>query len=140
MREKPSLLIIDDNENIRETLSDVFREKGYLTETAKNGLQAIQKSQVKFYNIALIDVQLPDMTGVELLRTFREKYPSRMNIIITAYATVKTATDAVNLGANAYIMKPIDFKKLDQIIKQCLKKQRKALKITQERVAEFITV
>lgn len=140
MREKPSLLIIDDNENIRETLSDIFQEKGYLTETAKNGLQAIQKSQAKFYNIALIDVQLPDMTGVELLRTFREKYPSRMNIIITAHATVKTATDAVNLGANAYIMKPIDFRKLDQIIKQCLKKQRKALKITQERVAEFITV
>ena len=140
MREKPSLLIIDDDENIRETLSDIFQEKGYLTETAKNGLQAIQKSQVKFYNIALIDVQLPDITGVELLRTFREKYPSRMNIIITAHATVKTATDAVNLGANAYIMKPIDFRKLDQIIKQCLKKQRKALKITQERVAEFITL
>lgn len=140
MREKPSLLIIDDDENMLETLSDIFREKGYLTETAKNGLQAIQKSQVKFYNIALIDVQLPDITGVELLRTFREKYPSRMNIIITAHATVKTATDAVNLGANAYIMKPIDFRKLDQIIKQCLKKQRKALKITQERVADFITV
>jgi len=140
VREKPSLLIIDDDENMLETLSDIFREKGYLTETAKNGLQAIQKSQVKFYNIALIDVQLPDITGVELLRTFREKYPSRMNIIITAHATVKTATDAVNLGANAYIMKPIDFRKLDQIIKQCLKKQRKALKITQERVADFITV
>lgn len=140
MREKPSLLIIDDDENIRETLSDIFQEKGYLTETAKNGLQAIQKSQVKFYNIALIDVQLPDITGVELLRTFRERYPSRMNIIITAHVTVKTAIDAVNLGANAYIMKPIDFRKLDQIIKQCLKKQRKALKITQERVAEFITL
>jgi DNA-binding NtrC family response regulator len=137
MQEKPSLLIVDDDENMLETLSDLLQEKGYWTETAKTGKEAITKAKEHFFNVALIDIKLPDITGIEVLQTFRKEYPSRMNIIITAYATLQNAVDAVNLGANAYIMKPIDHKKLDQIMKQYLKKQHKALKITQEKLTEF---
>jgi len=136
--EKPSLLIIDDDENMLETLSDVLQEKGYQTETAKTGKEAITKAKEHFFNVALIDIRLPDITGIEVLRAFRENYPSRMNIILTAYATLQNAVDAVNLGANAYIMKPIDHKRLEKIITKCLERQQEALKITEEKLADFM--
>lgn len=137
MKEKPSLLIVDDDEDMLETLSDILQEKGYPIETATTGKEAITKAKEHFFNVALIDLKLPDMTGIEVLRTFRKKYPVRMNIVVTAYATVQNAVDALNLGANAYIMKPIDLKKLDQILKQCNKKQQEVLKITQEKLVNF---
>ena len=118
MSEKPSILIIDDDENLLETLSDILQEKGYQIETAKTGEEAITKSKEHFFHIALIDIKLPDMTGTEILRTFRKEYPFRMNIIITGYATIQNTVEALNLGANAYIMKPIDHKKLDRITKK----------------------
>jgi KaiC/GvpD/RAD55 family RecA-like ATPase len=65
-------------------------------------------------------------------------YPSRINIMITASAMLKNAVDALNLGANAYILKPIDFARLDQTMKDSLRKQRKTLKTTEERLAEFM--
>lgn len=138
MPEKPSLLIVDDDEDMLETLSDILQEKGYETETAKTGKEAIKKAEQQFFNVALIDLKLPDITGIEVLQTFRKKYPARMNIIVTAYATLQNAVDAVNLGANAYIMKPIDHERLDQMIKQCNKKQQEVLKVTQEKLADFM--
>lgn len=137
MSEKPQLLIVDDHEEMLETLSDVLQEKGYRVETARTGEEAIEKARTHFFNVALIDIKLPDMLGLDVLRTFREKYPSRMNIMITGYATLQNSVEALNLGANAYIMKPIDFSRLESIIAECLKKQQEALKITQEKVAEF---
>jgi len=120
MPKKTSLLIVDDDEDMLETLSDILQEKGYRTETAKTGEKAITKAKEHFFDIALIDVRLPDVTGIELLRTFRKKHPTMMNIIVTGHATLQSAVDALNLGANAYIMKPIDPERLDQVIKECL--------------------
>ena len=138
MPEKTNLLIIDDNENMLETLDDILQEKGYSIETAKTGEEAIKKAKEDFYNVALIDIKLPDMTAIEVLQTFREKYPSRLNIIITAHADLQNAVDALNLGANAYIKKPVDHEILDQMIKECLQKQEEALTISQEKLAEFV--
>ena len=139
MREKPKVLMIDDNKNMCETLADILEEKGYEIVTAKTALEGIQAAQKSFFNIALIDINLPDKTGIELLKEFKNTYPSRINIIITASATLKYAVDAVNLGADAYILKPIDFIKLDQTMKECLRKQQKTLKATDERLTEFMT-
>lgn len=137
MLEKASLLIVDDDEDMLETLSDILQEKGHLIETAKTGHEAIIKAEGNFFNISLIDIKLPDMSGIEVLRTFRKKYPSRMNIMITAHATLHNTMDALNLGANTYVMKPIDLEKLDKTIEKCLKKQQEALKITKEKLLEF---
>lgn len=138
MKERPKVLIIDDNTNMRETLSDVLEEKGYKTATAKTAHEGIQAARKSFFNIVLIDINLPDKTGLELLKEFRRAYPSRINIMITASATLKNAVDALNLGADAYVLKPIDFIKLDQIMKECLRKQQKTLKTTEDRLAEFM--
>ena len=138
MKEKSKVLIIDDNKNMLETLADVLEEKGYEIVTARTALEGIQAAQKCFFNIALIDINLPDRTGIELLRRFKSTYPSRINIIITATATLKYAVDAVNLGADAYMLKPIDLIKLDQTMKECLGKQQKTLKATEERLNEFM--
>jgi CheY-like chemotaxis protein/predicted RNA-binding Zn-ribbon protein involved in translation (DUF1610 family) len=123
MPDKVTILIIDDDKDMLETLSDILQEKGYSTETAKTGKEALKKVEERFFNIALIDIRLPDITGIEVLRTFTRKHPSTMPIMMTGNATLQNAVDALNLGANAYITKPIDYEKLDQIINECLEKQ-----------------
>lgn len=138
MKERPKLLIIDDNANMCETLADLLEEKGYRVETAKTALEAMRIAQESFFNIALIDINLPDRTGMELLRKFKSMYPSRTNIMITGSAILKNAVDALNLGADGYILKPIDFIKLDKVIKDCLRRQLKTLKATEQRLAEFV--
>ena len=134
------ILIIDDNENILETLGDVLKEKGFNVKTAETGNQAIQRADEEFFNLNLVDMQLPDMTGIDILREMKRKFPARMNVIITAHATVDTALDALRLGANAYVMKPIDFETLDRIIAECLEIQRKAMRLTSRRVSKLITI
>jgi DNA-binding response OmpR family regulator len=118
MHEKTNLLMVDDDEDMLETLKDVFQEKGYRIEIAKTGKVAITKARKHFFDVALIDIKLPDIPGIEVLREFREKHPATMTIMATGYATLQNAVDALNLGAHAYIMKPIDPESLDQRIKE----------------------
>lgn len=127
MPKKPCLLIVDDDEDMLETLSDILQEKGYQIETTKTGIKALAKAKERFFDIALIDIKLPDTPGIEVLRTFRKKHPTMMNIMITGHATIQNAVEALNLGAHAYIMKPIDPEKLDQTIKECLAHARTLL-------------
>jgi len=124
MPEKTRVLIIDDDENSLETLSDILQEKGYRTETAKNGKEAIAKAEKRFFNVALIDINLPDMAGVEVLQVLGKMSPYMMNVMITGNATLQNAVESVNMGASAYIMKPIDHETLNKILKECLKKQQ----------------
>ncbi len=130
MEKKATILLIDDREDMLETLQDILQENGYEIITAKTGETAIAIAKEQFFNIALIDIKLPDISGIEVLKTFRRTYPARMNIMVTGFATLQNSVEALNLGANAYIMKPIDPKKLDGMIKECLKRQRKILKET----------
>jgi len=124
MPERARVLIIDDDEDTLETLGDILHKKGYVTETAKNGKEAITKAEKRFFNVALVDIGLPDMTGVEVLQVFGKMSPYTMNVIITGNATLKNAMESVNMGANAYIVKPIDHETLDKILEECLKKQQ----------------
>ena len=127
MPKKPRLLIVDDDEDMLETLSDILQEKGYQIETAKTGIKALAKAKERFFDIALIDIKLPGMPGIEVLRTFRKKNHTMMKIMITGHATLQNAVEALNLGAHAYLMKPVDPEKLDQTIKECLAHARTLL-------------
>jgi len=136
--EHPRILIVDDDETIRESLSTVLKEKGYLIETAENGREAIGKSEKDAYNLVLIDIRLPDMDGVQLLTAMKETTPKMVKIIITGYPSLQNAIEAVNKGADGYIVKPIKMDALLTMIKEHLKKQQEARKYTEEKVAEFI--
>lgn len=137
-KNRPSILIVEDDPIIRETLSTVLQQKGYNTDTAKNGKEAVQKSKAKFYNLALLDIKLPDMEGTKLLTMIHENLPKMVKIMITGYPSLENAVEALNQGADAYAIKPVKPEKLLALIEEKLEKQRTAEKMTEETVTEWI--
>jgi DNA-binding NtrC family response regulator len=136
--ERARILVVDDEESIRKTVTAILEEEGYVVDTAKNGKEAISKSNAKFYNLALIDIRLPDMEGTKLLTAMKETTPPMIKIIVTGYPSLQNAVEAVNKGADAYVLKPFDVKKILRTIEEQLEKQQKARKYSEERITEFI--
>ena len=132
------ILIVDDDENIRKVLTTILEDEGYDVETADTAKTAIEKTERKTYNIALIDIRLPDMEGIELLTKMKATTPRLRKIIITGYPTMQNAVEAVNKGADAYVLKPFNVEKVLNIIKEQLQKQNEEKMYSQEKVAEFI--
>ena len=138
MDEKRSILIVDDDENIRRTLTLILGKKGYETETVASGREAIEKTEERFYNLALLDIRLPDMEGTELLTRMHRDTPRTMKIMVTGYPSLDNAVEALNLGADAYITKPVDPEKLLKTVKEKLREQEETETMSEERVAEWI--
>ncbi|MDI6904759.1 MAG: response regulator [Candidatus Bathyarchaeia archaeon] len=99
-------------------------------DSAETGRQALRKAEKKFYNLALIDIKLPDIEGVELLTKIKETKPKMRKNIITGYPTLKNAVEALNRGADAYIMKPLDRDKVLATVEEQLEKRKKNRKTT----------
>lgn len=133
-----SVLIVDDDAGIRKTLSKILEKEGYLVETVENGQQAIKASNKRFFNVALIDIRLPDMEGTRLLERLKEHEPKMVKIIITGYASLQNAIEAVNKGADGYVLKPFDATELLVMIEKHLEKQRESMKYGEKKVTEFI--
>jgi DNA-binding NtrC family response regulator len=136
--EHARILVVDDDEGIRKTLSAILQDEGYEVDTAESGKEAILKSNAGFYNLALIDVRLLDMQGTELLTRVKDTVPRMRKIIITGYPTVHNAMDAVNRNADAYLLKPFDMGKLLFVIKDQLRKQKEEMDFSQDRITDFI--
>jgi DNA-binding NtrC family response regulator len=138
MSDAARILVIDDDENIRKVLETILEDEGYIVETAETAKKGIEKSEKAFYNLALIDVRLPDMEGIELLSKLRNTKPKMRKIIVTGYPTLQNAVAAVNKGADAYVMKPFEVEKILQTIREQLKKQEEEKRFSEEKVVEFI--
>jgi len=132
------VLVIDDEEGIRKSLKAILEEKGCLVDTAENGQEAIAKSKTRFYNLALIDIRLPDMDGVKLLTSMTDTTPKMVKIIVTGYPSLENAIDAVNKGADGYIVKPFTMEQLLNTVREYLRKQQEAKKYSEEKVKEYI--
>jgi len=129
---------VDDDKSILISLMDVLNSEGYDVATAETGQEAIEKSGVKSFNLALLDIKLPDMEGTDLLVKMHRSIPRMMKIMLTGYPSLANAVKSVNLGADAYIMKPISPEELLKVIAKKLREQEKAEMMTQEKVAEWI--
>jgi DNA-binding NtrC family response regulator len=138
MGEANRILIIDDDENIRKVLKAILEDEGYIVDMAETAKKGIEQSEKAFYNLALIDVRLPDMEGIELLSKLRSTKPKMRKIIVTGYPTLQNAISAVNKGADAYVMKPFEVEKILQTIQEQLKKQEEEKRYSEEKVVEFI--
>ena len=138
MGEAARILIIDDDENIRKVLKTILEDEGYIVDTVDTAKKGIEQSEKAFYNLALIDVRLPDMEGIELLSKLRSSKPKMRKIIVTGYPTLQNAISAVNKGADAYVMKPFEVEKILQTIEEQLKKQEEEKRYSEEKVVEFI--
>ena len=121
---KESILIIDDDESTRKSLTLIFRKKGYEIETVGSGREALDKLKEKFFNLVLVDIKLPDMEGIDLIQPLKEIHPDVAVIMVTAFASMETVMQALNLGASAYITKPLNMEEVFVTVKENLEKQR----------------
>jgi DNA-binding NtrC family response regulator len=136
--EKGRILVIDDDEGTRKVVAEALKSEGYSVDTASNGKEAVEKSQTNFYNLALVDIRLPDMEGTKLLTSMKETTPEMIKIILTGYPALQNAIDAVNKGAHGYLVKPINMDELLRTVEQHLKKQSELKEYGQQRLAQFV--
>lgn len=132
------ILVIDDDESIRKLLVMTLESRGYTVDTAKDGKEAIRKSTSNFYNLALVDLRLPDIDGIQLLAAMKETNPTMMKIIVTGYPSLQNAIEAVNKGADGYIVKPVKAEQLLSTVQEHLRKQRETKIYSEEKVKQFI--
>lgn len=130
-----SLLIVDDDAGIREMLSTVLTHEGYLVEAVENGKQAIKACEESLFDVALIDVELPDMKGTELLMRLKKMQPKMVRIVITGHPSLESAMRAVNERADGYVLKPVEVTELLEKIKKLFtEKTDEYLRITTEAI------
>ena len=138
MNKNARILIVDDDETIRITMKAILEDEGYTVDLAASGKEAVQKTNETDYNVALLDIRLPDIEGVELLKLMKETVPRTRKIMVTGYPSIQNAISAVNKNADAYLLKPVDVEKLLDTVKEQLIAQEEERKFSEQKVAEFI--
>ena len=133
-----NILLVDDDENMRQLLSKILERKGYSVKCFETGKEAIKASNQEIFNLALIDIELPDMKGIDLLTKLRKTEPEMVKIIITGHASLDNSIEATNKGVDGYIVKPFDPKKLLAMIESQLKKQKERIEFDEQKVAGYI--
>lgn len=139
MDKKPDILIIEDDESTRKTLALVLAKKGYATETAGTGKEALERANKQSFDVTLLDIRLPDMDGMELVAPLMELHPDLAVIVITGYASLETALQALKEGAADYITKPLDMEKVLEAIGEALEKQRLVVELRKLSLSDDLT-
>jgi DNA-binding NtrC family response regulator len=137
-KRRSSILIVDDERSIRTTLAAILEQEGYDVDTAENGAQAIEKSNDKFFDLALVDMRLPDMVGTDLLGRMKERTPKMAKIMVTGFPSMQNAISAVNEGADAYVVKPVDAEILLETIRKHLQKREEEVEYGEKKMIHFI--
>ncbi|MEE9214014.1 MAG: sigma-54 dependent transcriptional regulator [Thermodesulfobacteriota bacterium] len=122
--DKNRVLVVDDEPGMRDFLEIMLRKDGYEVDTASDGAEAIDRIEQKMFDLAVVDIQMPIMNGIDVLQKINEKSPETTVIMITAYASHETAIDAMKLGAYDYITKPFKIDEIKLVIKKSLEKKR----------------
>ncbi|WP_033827492.1 response regulator [Bacillus andreraoultii] len=117
---KGKILIVDDQFGIRILLNEVFQKEGYQTYQAANGLKAIELAKAHSPNLVLLDIKIPGMDGIEILRRLKEFNPDIRVIIMTAYGELDIINEAKELGALTHFAKPFDIEELSKTVNQYL--------------------
>ncbi len=124
MEAETRILIVDDDESISRTMELIFEAKNYATKIALSGQEAIAATKERDYNLAILDIRLPDVDGITLLGQLSKMNPDLGIILITGYASMETAVDALNKGAAAYITKPLNMDEVLITVSQVLERQQ----------------
>jgi DNA-binding NtrC family response regulator len=121
MARKISILIVDDEESVRESLNDWFTDDGYHVKSAENAKRALSILEAEDFDIILADLKMPGMDGLEMLRRIKALKKEAVVIVMTAFATVDTAVKALKDGAYDYVTKPFDPDDLSHLIRNATK-------------------
>ena len=113
------ILVVDDHPAIRETMTDILTEEGFFSDFAADGIKALEKCLTEEFDFVLIDIQMPEMNGVEVLRELKEKRNKIPKFIFfTAYSTPELRQQALSLGSYAFLKKPIKVEKILNLIRE----------------------
>lgn len=129
-----SILIVDDEVSLRQMLSILLKRQGYVIEQADNGLNALSMIKEKSFDLIISDIQMPKMTGIELLRSLREEDVNVPMIMVTAFSSTEEAVGAMKLGAYDYITKPFKNDEIRLVVKNAL--ERKYLQSENQRLKQ----
>jgi DNA-binding NtrC family response regulator len=138
LTKKDHILIVDDDKSITMSLSILLQSEGYHTDIAHTGKEAIEKSHENIYDLAILDIKLPDVEGTSLLTALRETAPKTIKIMLTGYPMLDNAVTSLNRGADAFLMKPVEPEKLLEIIKEKIEKRKAAETVTEANIAVFL--
>ena len=140
MSTKSSILVVDDDPNLRKTLFDILKAKAYAPTTAATGKAALDRVEEEMPVVALIDLRLEEMSGLEVMREIKERSPGTECIVLTGYASQSSAIEAVNLGAYSYVQKPYEVGQLLVTIRRAIEKREaeEALRESEEKYRDLV--
>lgn len=117
-----SILIVDDERSIRNTLKEILEHEGYSVETAENGIIALAELKKTNYNLILLDIKMPQLDGIDVLKKIREEYPDTSVVMITGHGDIETAVECIKLGAFDFLQKPLDLNRILVTVRNALDK------------------
>jgi two-component system response regulator HydG len=140
MSERTRILIVDDDPGVRKTLSDILANQGFAPLAVSSGKAALEVAPGQMPIIALIDLRLRDMSGLELMRELKKFSPNIECIVVTGHASQTSAIDAINLGAYSYVQKPYDLPQLLLTIRRAIERRSsgEALKFSEDRYRDLV--
>jgi len=140
-RDQAKVLVVEDDPDIRAILAVFLGDKGFNVKVADSGHRALELLGEEPVDLILSDVRMPGMTGMELLRTVKERDPEIELVLMSAYSCVRDAVEAIQLGAADYVEKPIDFRRLERVLQTVLEKRslQHRFRILEQRLQGVVT-
>jgi DNA-binding response OmpR family regulator len=115
-----SILVVDDELDAAKVLAKILRKKGYKIQLAANGLEALQKLYRNHFELVITDILMPKLDGIKLLEQIREQWPTLPVIVMTAVDDERTHTQILAMGAQAYLLKPFEFRQLFDAVEEII--------------------
>jgi DNA-binding response OmpR family regulator len=120
-----TILVVDDDKSILRTFTRILQKNGYEIDSAETGKEAMEKAASRHYDLALVDIRLPDMDGTDLLAKIKKQLQNTIKIMITGFPSIESGVKALDEGADAYLVKPVKPEELLMLIKEKLKNKEK---------------
>ncbi len=118
---KKTILVVDDDKSILRTFTRILQKSGYEIDVAETGKEAQEKAENHHYDLALVDIRLPDMDGTDLLAKLKKQLQHTVKIMITGFPSLETGVKALDEGADAYLVKPVKPQELLMLLEEKLK-------------------
>jgi two-component system, NtrC family, response regulator HydG len=127
---KKTILVVDDDKSILRTFTRILQKSGYEIVTAETGKEAIEKAEIQHYDLALVDIRLPDMDGTDLLAKLKKQLQNTVKIMITGFPSLETGVKALDEGADAYLVKPVKPQELLVLLEEKLKNREESAEVS----------
>jgi DNA-binding response OmpR family regulator len=126
---KKTILVVDDDKSILRTFTRILQKSGYEIETAETGKEAMEKAENRQYDLALVDIRLPDMDGTDLLAKLKKPLQHTVKIMITGFPSLETGVKALDEGADAYLVKPVKPQELLALLEEKFKNREESAEV-----------